>query len=351
MSKTLEDDLQQLVELDRMGYKEAWIGEHFTAEWENIPAPDLLIAQALSVTRNIVFGTGVTNIPNHNPFHLAHRIAQLDQMAKGRLYWGIGSGGFPGDFRVAGMDPKTGEHRAMMREAIDLILRLWEDPQPGHYEHARWQFTVPDPDPEIALRVHVKPYQRPHPPIALAGISVKSDTLEFAGERGWIPMSINFAPTRVLETHWASVEEGAARTGRTADRAQWRIARDIYVADSTKQARKDAMGGVLSRDFDEYFRKLLPKGRGLAIVKQDPEMPDAEVTSEYMMDNVWIVGSREEVAEKLGALSEAVGGFGVLLAMGHEWEPWDAWHESMGLLVSDVMPKVANGAGAPRGAA
>jgi alkanesulfonate monooxygenase SsuD/methylene tetrahydromethanopterin reductase-like flavin-dependent oxidoreductase (luciferase family) len=340
LAQTLQDDLGQLVELDRLGYVEAWIGEHFTAEWENIPAPDLLIAQALGLTSQIKFGTGVTNIPNHNPFTLAHRIAQLDQMARGRLLWGIGSGGFMGDIQVAGIDPASGEHREMTRTAVDLILDLWKEPKPGAYNHARWRFNVPEPDDEIGLRVHVRPYQKPHPPIALAGISVKSDTLELAGERGWIPMSINFAPTRVLETHWESVATGAARSGVTADRADWRIARDIFVADSTKEARKQAMEGVLARDFDQYFRRLLPKGRGMGVLKQDPDMPDAGVTAEYMMDNVWIVGSREEVAEKLGALNDRVGGFGVLLAMGHEWEPRDAWADSMGMLMNDVMPKI-----------
>jgi alkanesulfonate monooxygenase SsuD/methylene tetrahydromethanopterin reductase-like flavin-dependent oxidoreductase (luciferase family) len=339
-AKTLQDDLQQLVEIDQLGYVEAWIGEHFTAEWENIPAPDLLIAQALGVTKQIKFGTGVTNIPNHNPFQLAHRIAQLDQMARGRLLWGIGSGGFMGDFQVVGIDPASGEHREMTRKAVDLILKLWEEPEVGAYDHPRWRFNVPEPDPEIGLRVHMRPYQKPHPPIALAGISVKSDTLELAGERGWIPMSINFAPRRVLATHWESVETGAAKGGRTADRASWRIARDIFVADTTKEARKQAMEGVLARDFEQYFRRLIPKGRGMGILKQDPDMPDSEVTSEYMTDNVWVVGSREEVTEKLGALSEAVGGFGMLLAMGHEWEPRDAWTESMGMLATDVVPKL-----------
>ena len=99
----------------------------------------------------------------------------------------------------------------------------WVKPVPGAYEHPRWRYNVPVPDDEIGLRVHVRPYQRPHPPIAMAGISVDSDTLEFAGERGYIPMSINFAPARVLATHWESVARGAAKTGRTADRADWRI--------------------------------------------------------------------------------------------------------------------------------
>ena len=341
LAQTLEDDLGQLIELDRLGYTEAYIGEHFTTVWENIPAPDLLIAQALGLTKRMKFGTGVTNIPNHHPFFLAHRIAQLDQMARGRLIWGIGSGGFIGDFRVNGIDPSTGVHREMTRQAIDTILKLWKgDPPTGAYDTPYWHFNVPEHDDEIGLRVHVKPYQKPHPPIALAGISVKSDTLELAGERGWIPMSINFCPTRVLETHWQSVSDGAAKTGLTPDRKQWRIARDIYVADSTREARKMALHGVLARDFEQYFRPLIGKGRGMGMVKQDVDMPDSEVTSEYMMNNVWIVGSREEVREKIEALDDAVGGFGVLLAMGHEWLPHDAWLDSMTALAQDVMPKV-----------
>ena len=60
----------------------------------------------------------------------------------------------------------------------------------------------------------MKPYQKPHPPIALAGSSARSDTLIFAGERGWIPMSINLAHvSTVIKTHWDAVEEGAEKTG------------------------------------------------------------------------------------------------------------------------------------------
>jgi alkanesulfonate monooxygenase SsuD/methylene tetrahydromethanopterin reductase-like flavin-dependent oxidoreductase (luciferase family) len=49
-ARTLDDDLGQLAMLDRLGYEEAWIGEHFTAQWENIPCPDLFSARALGVT-------------------------------------------------------------------------------------------------------------------------------------------------------------------------------------------------------------------------------------------------------------------------------------------------------------
>src|SRR5213076_2001629 len=129
-ARTMEEDLEQLVTLDRLGFEEAWIGEHFTAMWENIPCPDLFIANALARTQTIKLGTGVSCLPNHNPLMLAQRIAQLDQMARGRFYWGVGSGGFPGDFEVVGVDPKTGEQRGITRAILDLILELWNDPKP-----------------------------------------------------------------------------------------------------------------------------------------------------------------------------------------------------------------------------
>ena len=100
LADTLAEDLDQLVFLDGLGFSEAWIGEHFTSAWENIPAPDLLIAQALGRTKSIRLGTGVNCLPNHDPAVLAHRVAQLDQMARGRFNWGIGSGGFVGDLEM-----------------------------------------------------------------------------------------------------------------------------------------------------------------------------------------------------------------------------------------------------------
>ena len=100
----LEEDLQQVEKLDQWGYHEAWFGEHFTSEWESLPAPDLFVAAAISRTRTIKLGTGVICMPSHNPFQVAHRIAILDHLARGRFYFGVGSGGYPGDFQAFGID-------------------------------------------------------------------------------------------------------------------------------------------------------------------------------------------------------------------------------------------------------
>src|SRR5215212_2155380 len=129
-SETYDEDLELLVHADRLGFDEAWLGEHYTSTWENIPSPELVLAQALALTKQIKLGTGVTCVPNHNPAQLAYRIAQLDNMARGRFMWGVGAGGFAGDavlFEV----PQDGVHRRVTQEYIDAVLRIWADEGAG----------------------------------------------------------------------------------------------------------------------------------------------------------------------------------------------------------------------------
>lgn len=342
LTETLDHDIEQIVTVDRLGYCEAWIGEHYATPWENISAPDLVIAKALSMTENIVLGTGVSCLAYHNPFVLAHRIATLDHLARGRFIWGIGPGSFIGDLEAFGFDPESGGHRATSRDALEQILDIWDDPPPATHEHSRWSYTIPEPRPELGVGIHVKPFQKPHPPIAVAGLSPSSETLLIAGERGWIPMSINLIPTRYLRTHWESVEQGARAANRTADRSRWRIARDVYVADTAEQAKQEAIEGTLGRDYGEFFLSTFAQMGRLDLMKADPDMPDSGLTLDYLADNLWIVGGPEEVARQLRGLYEEVGGFGVLLAMGHEWQPRERWLNSTRLLVEEVMPMLAD---------
>src|SRR5438105_4881663 len=118
-------DLEMIVRAEELGYEEALVAEHFTSTWAKSAAPDLLIAAALQRTRRIRLGTGVTNLPYRHPALLAHRIATLDHLARGRFLWGIGAGGLPGDVELFRVDTEHGEHRALARETLEAILGLW----------------------------------------------------------------------------------------------------------------------------------------------------------------------------------------------------------------------------------
>ena len=114
----------------------------------------------------------------------------------------------------------------------------------------------------MEVTFHMRPYQQPHPPIAVAGGSVRSSTLAMAGARGWIPMSASLVHASQLGANWESISEGAERGGRTPSRTEWRIAKQIYVAETTEKARREALEGALARDFTGYWMRLIGNSPG-----------------------------------------------------------------------------------------
>lgn len=334
-------DLQVLRWLDELGYKEAWIGEHHTAPWEPHPAPDLLIAQALMQTKNIRLGPGGFLLPYHHPAELANRLAMLDHLSNGRLNFGVAASGLPSDWAMFGVDGMSGVNREMTREALDMILRLWSED--GPYEQKGKFWTTNKPDTMYGfLKPHLKPLQAPHPPIGLAGLSKNSDTLKLAGERGYLPMSLNLNPAYV-SSHWDAVEAGAAISGRKADRNEWRMVREVFVADTDEEAWRLSVGSMMGRMMGEYFLPLLDNFGFKEFLKHRPDVADSDVTVEYCAQHNWLVGSPATVARKLEQVYNDVGGFGHLLVFGFDYiDQPEAWHNSLRLLAKDVLPRVAH---------
>ena len=332
-------DVAQIVLADQLGYREAWVGEHLTERWENAPAPDLLLAQALALTKTVRLGTGVTLLALHNPVYLAHRLAMLDHMARGRFQWGIGGGGIPTDLSLFGLDPST--VRARSAEVLDVVLKLWESEGPFSYHGKFFDIDTPIFDPVKDRGYYMKPYQRPHPPIAVAASTPGSASMRMAGERGWIPMSSSLLSRPFLNDHWRLVEDGAGRAGREAKRSQWRIARDVLVAPTSALARERARV-TLGRNYEVHQRPNRVGTIQMNSTKLEPSMPDEAVTVDYLMDNVWIVGDPAECAEKIHELHEESGGFGTLLSITTDSDEaaWD--HESLRLLMEKVAPRVAH---------
>jgi alkanesulfonate monooxygenase SsuD/methylene tetrahydromethanopterin reductase-like flavin-dependent oxidoreductase (luciferase family) len=146
----------------------------------------------------------------------------------------------------------------------------------------------------------------------------------------------------VLLSHWASVVEGAGRSARQPDRAEWRICRAVHVAPTDEQARREAIEGAIGRDYRDYFLPLLGQTRGLGGLKMEESMPDSALTLEYLCDNVWIVGSPETVTRKIRELYATVDGFGGILIGATDWADPSIWQRSMELFAHEIMPALAD---------
>src|SRR5258705_478875 len=173
--------------------------------------------QALMETSRMRIGPGGFLLPYHHPAELAHRVAMLDHLAQGRLNFGVAASGLPSDWAMFNVDGMSGQHREMTREALEIILRLWSDEPEFDHKGKFWHVTKTGTMLDT-LRPHIKPFQKPYPPIGVAGVSKGSDTLKLAGERGFWPMSLNLNPTHV-GSHLEALEQGAARNRPTPKRS------------------------------------------------------------------------------------------------------------------------------------
>ena len=154
----IDRDVELLQWLDHLGYDEAWIGEHHSAGWELIAAPELIIAAAAEKTKHIKLGSGVTSLPYHHPMMVAQRWVQLDHMTRGRAMLGCGPGALTSDAYMLGIEPAT--QRPRMLESLEAIMALLRMEEPVTRK-TDW-FEMRD------ARLHMAPYSDPHFEIAVA---------------------------------------------------------------------------------------------------------------------------------------------------------------------------------------
>ena len=69
-------------------------------------------------------------------------------------------------------------------------------------------------------------------------------------------------------------------------------------------------------------------------------MTDAELTYDYIFDNIVIRGSVNRVVDGILALHEKIGDFGTLLYCGKDWADQTLARRSMELMAEKVMPAV-----------
>jgi alkanesulfonate monooxygenase SsuD/methylene tetrahydromethanopterin reductase-like flavin-dependent oxidoreductase (luciferase family) len=337
LNTSYHNDVLKFVWADELGFKEGWIGEHYTIPWQPVPAGDIFVAHVAGQTENIRLGTGIHVLSFSDPRLVALRIAYLDHLTKGRLNFGIGAGGTPLDMEWFNCEP--GEHQRRTSEAIDVILRIWTEREPFEHKGEFWNFKMPTPIPEYPMGYHIYPYQKPFPQIMMSGLQVHSPSLRLAGEKGWWASSVQFHPAANLLKQWEMYADGARAAAKKTDRANWRVAREIFVAPTDAEARDLVKGSDLHRSY-EYWITVLKGMKATQLLKIDPEMPDEHLTVDYFMKNIWIVGSPDTVSEKLIQLYKEVGGWGTTLQIQYDWAPMSVWRRNMQLLMDEVHPNV-----------
>jgi len=340
-TECFEEDTAFVVQADQLGMTEAWCGHHITMGWEPIPANDVFLANLIARTKNIKLGVGVSIMPQHHPANVAARVALLDHLAHGRIYWGFGQGGVPTDWEL--FDLPDGKIQGRMTgEAHDIVMMLWTQDPPYRFDGEFWKIRLENHDEKLGVGYPLKPYQQPHPPVGMTLMSPRSKGGAIGGQRGYMPLSTNLCHAGTVREHWATYCAGAAEAGRPEpDRDIWRVSRSIYVGESNDQAWDFCMNGSFGASF-HYLLTLLRNAKMLDLVKHDPGVPDDEVTIEYAFKNLCIIGDKKSCTEQLNDLWNQLGGFGTLLFVKHDFDDNAEWQRCLHTLTEDIMPALPN---------
>ena len=351
MGQVMDEVTQKALLLDRVGFDEFWLGEHFSATSEAIPSPLMFMASLLLQTKNLTFGTGVISLPNRHPAVIGAEVAQFDQMAKGRFRFGVGTGSLPSDWELFQLADEPTRKR-MMLESLAMMQAIWRQGPPYEFNGEFWKFAIAKSvHLELQMGILPKPRSPEGPPIHVSTSTPNSSTALLAGERGWGPLSSALLTPSSLATHWVQYSKGLAAAGRPVDGSNWRVARTVLVAPSDAEAERrlrHAESAVLF--YYDYIRQVLTRAGKIAALKSSPDMADSDVTAQSVMMSRVIFGSPATVRDKLIALRDSVGPFDHLLVSGMDWSgPNEEWErESLTLLGSEVWPAVRRHSAASR---
>jgi len=259
-------DLTLVERAETLGLHSVWVPEmHFA---RGVTASPLIALGAFAArTRRLRLATTSLLLPIHEPLRLADEIAALDRVSRGRTIIGLGRGFRAPLFRAFGVDPKTKRDR--FDTALDAMLAAWRDGADG------------------AVRA---PWQRPHPPLAVAAFGPKG--LAQAARRG-----LPYLPSPL---------EGPRRIAENMERWRAGLPRDDAVADRVVPVMRTVHAAASPREAADVLAALDAQERSMRGSGGRTPRSIAAATQEELRERV-VVGTLPEVIDRLGALRDRLG--------------------------------------------
>ena len=127
-TETLKQDREAIILADRLGFHDAFMGEHLTDRCENVTNSLLFHATLIPETKHIKLATGTANLSHLHPVIVAVQAAMFDHLAEGRFILGVSPGALPSDAEALGILDE--DRTKMFAEAIDVILAIWDRDPP-----------------------------------------------------------------------------------------------------------------------------------------------------------------------------------------------------------------------------
>ena len=216
---------------EELGFESAWTQEQLLGTWNQL-APIETMTYAAACTRRLRLGCVVFVSTLYSPVHLAKSLSTLDQLSRGRIEIGVGTGGPGRPFAAFGVDPRR--YVARFTEGIELMKALWTQPRVT-FDGEFWQLKDEAMEP--------KPFQKPYPPLWFGAAG--EPALRRAVRHGDGFFGAGSSPTARFAEQVALVRAALAEAGRPV--GSFPIAKRVYIAiDDRAERARERMNAALT---------------------------------------------------------------------------------------------------------
>ena len=284
VSERLRNLVDQIVQADQVGLDVFGIGEHHRREYLD-SAPAMILAAAAARTHRIRLTSAVTVLSAADPVRVFQQFATLDLLSQGRAEMVVGRGSSIEAFPLFGF--RLEDYDDLFAEKLDLLLNIRE------HEQVRWSGKY---RPALTGQgVYPRPVQNPLP--IWLGVGGTPESFVRAGRLG-LPLMVAIigGETRRFRPLVDLYRAAGEQAGHAPERLKVGVHALGYIAETTQEAA-DAF-------FPGYARAIasVAKERGW------PPVTRAGFDAQRGPHGALLIGSPEEVIEKIVRHSEALGG-------------------------------------------
>lgn len=289
--QAMEELIERIAYADQAGLDVFGIGQHFRKEFLD-SSQTLILAAAAARTERIRLTSAVTVLSVTDPVVAFQDFATLDLISKGRAEMVVGRGSFIDGFPLFGLD--LDNYDAIFAEKLNLLLRIRES------ETVTWIGNFRPPLKKQPI--YPRPVQDPFP--IWLGVGGTPGSFTRAGHLGLkLMVAVIGGETQRFSPLVDLYRDAFDKAGHPQEQFAVGLHSLGYIAESSQQARDEYYPG-----YAMMFNKI-GKERGWPPVTREGFEFQAGPTGALL------VGSPQEVAEKIVRHSETLGGISRLTFM------------------------------------
>tara|TARA_A100000164_G_scaffold83239_1_gene71091 strand:- start:3253 stop:4290 length:1038 start_codon:yes stop_codon:yes gene_type:complete len=230
-SDVLNEAIESVVLADKFGVDEAYFGEHITDKHEKIASSLMMVSALSKLTKKIKLGTLTVNLNFYNPAIASSLISMNDNLSKGRLILGIGSGANQTDIEAVGQLGENVYEKMLQNHKIIINLLTSK-------KDLSKNFTKKTRVKKLGLGYFNKLYKdRKNLETIMPALGPNSHNVKVCAKKKWSIVISNFCSDEIIDNHINNYLKYSPLTKKKALK-KIKLSKFIFVTKNDETAKK-----------------------------------------------------------------------------------------------------------------